>query len=141
MVSVVENGDNAWGMDYRRASLFVRFLWAEGLNSKDVHKEIFPVYDRKCLPHKAVHNWVEKHGRRFADDEEVETEVRKWLRQQSEDLDTLVKQWEVYVSVLVEDMSWNIFSGFEYYMFYVLYPFVTYLLIIPHILVITTTMH
>jgi hypothetical protein len=25
-------------------------------------------------------------GKRFADDEEVETEVRKWLRQQSKDL-------------------------------------------------------
>jgi hypothetical protein len=27
-------------------------------------------------------NWVEKRGKRFADDEEVEKEVRKWLRQQ-----------------------------------------------------------
>jgi hypothetical protein len=35
---------------------------------------------------KAVHNWVEKCGKLFADDEEVETEVRKWLRQQSKDL-------------------------------------------------------
>jgi histone-lysine N-methyltransferase SETMAR len=36
-------------------------------------------------------------GRRFADDEEIETDVRKWLRQQSEDLyaagfDALVKR-------------------------------------------------
>jgi hypothetical protein len=33
----------------------VLFLWA-----KDVHKKVFPVYDGKCLSHKAVHNWVEK---------------------------------------------------------------------------------
>jgi hypothetical protein len=59
----------------------VRFLWAKGLNAKDNHKEIFPVYGRKCLLLKAVHRWVEKHGERFADDEEVDMEVRKWLRQ------------------------------------------------------------
>jgi hypothetical protein len=37
-------------------------------------------------------------GRRFTQDEEVEAEVQKWLRQQSEDFcaagfDALVKQW------------------------------------------------
>jgi hypothetical protein len=35
-------------------------LWTKGLNAKDIHKEKFPVYGWKCLPHKAVHNWVEK---------------------------------------------------------------------------------
>jgi hypothetical protein len=44
-----------------------------------------PVYSRKCLSHKAFHSWVEKRGKRLADDEEVETEARKWLRQQSKD--------------------------------------------------------
>jgi hypothetical protein len=43
-------------------------------------------------------------GKRFADDEVVETEVRKWLRQQSEDFcaedfDALVKRWEKCISV------------------------------------------
>jgi transposase len=49
----------------------VRFLWAKGLNAKDIHKEIFPVYDGKCLLLKAVHNWVKKfsQGRlKVADD-------------------------------------------------------------------------
>jgi hypothetical protein len=32
------------------------FLWAKGLNTKDIHKEIFPVYGGKCLSRKAVHN-------------------------------------------------------------------------------------
>jgi hypothetical protein len=27
----------------------VRFLWAKGLNAKDIHKEMFPVYGGKCL--------------------------------------------------------------------------------------------
>jgi hypothetical protein len=37
------------------------------------------------LSPKAVHRWVEKRGKRFADDEEVKTEVQKWLRQHSKD--------------------------------------------------------
>jgi hypothetical protein len=36
----------------------VRFLWAEGLNAKDIYKEMFPVYGVKRLSRKAVHNWV-----------------------------------------------------------------------------------
>jgi Zn-dependent alcohol dehydrogenase len=35
-------------------------LWAEGLNAKDIHKEMFPVYGGKCLSYKMVHNWVEE---------------------------------------------------------------------------------
>jgi hypothetical protein len=56
-------------------------LWAKGLNAKDIHKEMFPVYGGKCLSRKEVHTWVGKRGKRFADEEEVENEVRKWLRQ------------------------------------------------------------
>jgi hypothetical protein len=41
-------------------------LWAKGLNAKDIHNEMFPVYGGKSLSHKAVHNWGGKH---FADDE------------------------------------------------------------------------
>jgi hypothetical protein len=36
------------------------FLWAKGLGAKDIHKEMFHVYDEKCLLHKVVHNWVAK---------------------------------------------------------------------------------
>jgi hypothetical protein len=42
----------------------VHFLWAKGLNAKDIHKEMFPVYGGKCLLHKVVHNWVEKLSQR-----------------------------------------------------------------------------
>jgi hypothetical protein len=35
----------------------VRFLWPKGLNAKDIHKEMFPVYVGKCLSHKAVPPW------------------------------------------------------------------------------------
>jgi hypothetical protein len=27
----------------------VLFLWAKGLDAKDIHKEMFPVYGGKCL--------------------------------------------------------------------------------------------
>jgi hypothetical protein len=38
----------------------VRFLWANGHNVKDIHKDIFSVYGEKCLPRKEVHKWIEK---------------------------------------------------------------------------------
>jgi hypothetical protein len=45
-------------------SFVVRFLWAKGLDAKDIHKEVFPVYVWKCLSCKVVHNWVEKFSQR-----------------------------------------------------------------------------
>jgi hypothetical protein len=36
----------------------VHLLWAKGLSTKNIHKEMFPVYGRKCLLHKSVHSWV-----------------------------------------------------------------------------------
>jgi hypothetical protein len=43
-------------------------------------------------------------GKRLADEEEVETEVRKWLRQQSKDFyaagfDALIKRWDMCINV------------------------------------------
>jgi hypothetical protein len=58
----------------------VRFLWTKGLNAKNIHKEMFPVYRGKCLSHKAVHNWVEKfsHGHlKVTDDDQPGAEVAK----------------------------------------------------------------
>jgi hypothetical protein len=82
----------------------VRFLWEKGLTAKHIHKEMFPVYGGKCLSRKAVHNWDEKRDKRFADDEEVETEMREMLRQQSKDFHAecfvaLVKRWDECISV------------------------------------------
>jgi hypothetical protein len=37
----------------------MRFLWVKGLNAKNIHKEMFPVYGVKFLSRKAVHNCVE----------------------------------------------------------------------------------
>jgi hypothetical protein len=56
----------------------VRFLWVNGLNAKDIHKEMFCVYGGKCLSRKAFHNWHEKlsQGRsNVADDDRPDAEV------------------------------------------------------------------
>jgi hypothetical protein len=50
----------------------VPILCTEGLNANDIQKEM-------CLSREAV----QLGGKHFADDSEVETEARKWLRQQS----------------------------------------------------------
>jgi hypothetical protein len=65
----------------------VRFLCENGLNEKDIHKEMIPIYAGKCLSRKAVHNCVEKfsQGRsKVADDgrpgaEVAETTVKRLL--------------------------------------------------------------
>jgi hypothetical protein len=82
----------------------VYFLWTKGLRAKDIHKEMFPVYCKNCFSHKVVLIWGEKRGRHFADDEELETEVQKWLKQQLEDFyaagfDALLKRWNKFINV------------------------------------------
>jgi hypothetical protein len=99
---------------------------------------MFPVYGVKCLSRKTVHNLVEKfsHVRsKVADDarpgaEVVETTVKIFLcsgfRLTGKAMGQVYQCW------------WRIcreinvfFSRFEYNMFYVLFPFVTYLLTLP----------
>jgi hypothetical protein len=70
------------------------FLCAEGLNAKDIHEEMLPIYGGKCLSRKAA----SIGSRSSLKDDEVETELRKWLRQQSKDFcvagfGALVKRW------------------------------------------------
>jgi hypothetical protein len=72
-------------------------------------------------------------GKYYADDHEVETEMWRQLRQQSKGFyaggfDALVNRWDMCINVWWR-ICWEIdvFSRFEYHMFYVIYPFVTYL--------------
>jgi hypothetical protein len=83
--------------------------------------------------------------KRFADDEEVETEMGQWLREESKDLypagfDALVKR---------RDTCFNVGGGYVDKQFFfpvsnitcfisILYPFVTYLLTLPRILEFST---
>jgi hypothetical protein len=65
--------------------LCVFFGGAKVLNEKDIRREMFPVYDGKCVSRKAVHNWIEQfsQGRwKVSDDvrpgaEVAETTVKK----------------------------------------------------------------
>jgi hypothetical protein len=82
----------------------VCFLWAKGLHAKDIHKEMFPVYDGKFLSCKAVENWVEKFSQKRSKVADDARPARKWLRQQSKDLyaarfDALVKRWDKCINV------------------------------------------
>jgi hypothetical protein len=77
-------------------------LCAKALNAKDIHKEMFTVYGEMCLSH-MFGRQKRLDGKRFTD-EEVGTEVRKWLRQQSKDFyvagfDALVKRRDKCINV------------------------------------------
>jgi hypothetical protein len=65
-----KNGARAWCIYYQRAAFCCGFFWAKGLNAKDIHIEIFPIYGGKCLSHKAVLNWPRILSRTF--------EIRPW---------------------------------------------------------------
>ncbi|XP_023720120.1 protein GVQW3-like [Cryptotermes secundus] len=49
----------------------VQFLWAKGMESKHIHKEMLPITGEKCLSRQAVYNWVQKfsEGRTHIEDE------------------------------------------------------------------------
>jgi hypothetical protein len=115
----------------------VLFLWARGLNAKDTHKEMVPVYGRKCLPCEAVHNWVEKFSQErsdVTDDTQPGMEVAKITAkkllccgfQRAGKAMGQVYQfwWRIYQEI-------NVLSMLEYHTFYVLYLSVTCLLTLP----------
>jgi hypothetical protein len=106
----------------------VRFVWAKGLNAKYIHREIFPAYAGKCLSRKAVHNWIEKFSEGLSKVPDDETEVRKWLRQQSKKFVCCGFRRTSKAMGQVCQFWWRIcreikvfFSSFEYHMLYVLY--------------------
>jgi hypothetical protein len=115
----------------------LRFLWAKGLNAKDIHKEMFPVYGGKCFFRKAIHNCSEKftQGRsKVADEarsgsEVAETTVKRLLccgfRRTGKAMGQMNQCWWRICREI------DVFSRFEYHMFYILYPFVTLLLTLP----------
>jgi hypothetical protein len=71
-------------------------LWARELNAKDIHKEMLSTYGGKRFTTVGVKS--------FADDEEVETEMRKLLKQQSKEFynvgfDAMVNRWDMCINV------------------------------------------
>jgi hypothetical protein len=111
---------------YRRAAFRCEFLWAKGLSAKIFMKKYYLFAVGSVCRVKFTFG-----GKHFADDEEAETEVLKWLRK------LLCCGFRRTGKAMgqVYQCSWRIcreisvfFFSFEYHMFYVLYPFVTYLL-------------
>jgi hypothetical protein len=109
----------------------VRLLWATEPNATDIHKKTFLVYGGECLSCKAVHSWVanislmtKRMKRRWGNG---------WVNSQKTAVGfkALAKRWDNYVNVSGGYVEKCIFSGFEYHVFYVLYPFVTYLRTLP----------
>jgi hypothetical protein len=112
------------------------FLWAKGLNAKDILKEMFPVYGGKCLSRKAVHNWVEKfceERSKVADDARPGVEVDETtitillccgFQRTGKAMGQVYQCWWRICREI------NVFPRFKYHICYVLYPFMTYLLII-----------
>jgi hypothetical protein len=78
-------------------------MWAEGLNAKDIHKEIFPVCGGVCR----VKRFTRESRNFLTDDRRAQMmpdQIRKWLRQQSKDFyaagfDALVKSWDKCINV------------------------------------------
>jgi hypothetical protein len=56
-VSVVKMAAVREGYTTEKQCSVVCLLWAKGLNGKDIHEEMFPVYSQKCLPHEVVPPW------------------------------------------------------------------------------------
>jgi hypothetical protein len=100
LISVVKMATVLGGCITEEQHSAVFFLWAKALNANDILKK-FPAYGWMSLSPKAVHNWVEKRDKTYADDEEVGTEVWTWLRQQPKDFgfDALINRWDKCISV------------------------------------------
>jgi hypothetical protein len=72
-------------VNYRRTAFCFAVLWAKGLNAKDIHEEVDPVYGGKCLTRKPVHNWVNKFS-------QGRSEVAVDARPSAEMVETTVKR-------------------------------------------------
>jgi hypothetical protein len=97
-----QNDDRVWGVYYRRTPFWFAFFLGGGtrrLSAKNINKKcfLFTVEVFFAL------SFLQLSGKRFADDE-VETNVRNWVRQQSKDFyatsfDALIKRWEKHIKV------------------------------------------
>jgi hypothetical protein len=128
-----QNDDLAWAVYYRRAEFCCAFfLWAKGLNAKNIHNEIFPIYSGKCLSRKAVRNCVVKFSLRHskvAHDarpgaEVAETTVKRllccWFQRAGKAMGQAYQYW----GRICREM----FLLLSNHMFYILYPIVIHLL-------------
>ena len=87
--------------EWNSVQLYV-FLWAKGLSTEEVHREIRPVYVDNCFSQKTVFNWIQefnKERKSIRDQEhpghpaEVSTETTVQRVEQIIRNDRCVSQW------------------------------------------------
>jgi hypothetical protein len=66
LVSTVKMGTVLEECTTEEQRSIVRILWAKWLNARSIYREMFSVYDGKCLSRKAVHNWVDKFSQGYS---------------------------------------------------------------------------
>jgi hypothetical protein len=111
----------------------LRFLWAKGLDAKDIHKEMFPVYGGKCLSRKLFTLGLRNFLKDVRKLQMMPNQVWKWLRQESKELyaagfDALVKRWDKHMNVCGYVKEKKMFFPGLNITFYILCQFVIYLL-------------
>jgi hypothetical protein len=120
-------------------------LWAKGLNAKDIHKEMFPIYGGKYLSRKAVHSCG---SRNVANISLMTKRLKRRCESGWDNRQILIccvfrrtgkAMGQAYQCWWKICRGRNVFPRFEYRMFYVLYPFVFYLLTLPRTLRINVT--
>jgi hypothetical protein len=129
-----QNDDCAW-VCYRRAAFYCAFLCGQkdSLQRIFIRKFFLFTVESVCRVKRfrtgSINSLKDVRKSQMMPDQ-----VRKWLRQQSKDfygvgLDALLKRWNKCVNVCGGYVEKNVFFfRFESHIFYVLYPFVTYLL-------------
>jgi hypothetical protein len=122
-----QNGDHPRGVHYWRALLCCVFFCGQKDSMQRISiNKYFLFMLRSACRIKQLH----VVSKCFAHDEEVETEVQKWPRQQSKDIyavgfDAMGQVYQCWWRICWEI---NVFPRFEYHTFYISYPFVTCLL-------------
>jgi hypothetical protein len=119
-----QNDDRVFGVYYRRATYF----YGQGLDEKNIRKEMFPVYDGKCLSREAIHKWAKKFSRGHsivANTARLGVEVAKTtvkrlsgcgFRCTGKAMRQMYQCWRICREI-------NFFYRLEYQMFHVLYAF------------------
>jgi hypothetical protein len=117
----------------------VFLLWEKEHNAKDIIKEMFRVYGGKCSSCKAVLSWVEKFSQGCSKSTDnarsgaqmAETRVKILLCYGFRSTDKAMGQvYQCWWRICRET---NVFLRFEYHKFYILYPFLNYLLTLPRV--------
>jgi hypothetical protein len=130
-----QNVDCAWGVHYRRTVFCYAFLWAKGPSAKDIYKEMFPVHGWKCLSRKAVHNWVadvslmmKRLKRRCGSGWDNSQNTSSGFRRTDKAMGQVYQCWRRICREI------NFFSQVRISHISILYPFVTYLTTVSHML-------